>query len=278
VKLNEEEVPAVKEESSYYLLAAEVRSGVTRRVELGGRVREVLITPFGAVATRVIVEGEVVFVGDVGGEGGGYMKLKLRDPTGDVSVYADRYQDDLYDRIKALTHGERVRVIASVRSFVGSGGRRILSLRAVEMRKVDEVEERLFPAMALLSLLRRDAHLRKGEVPPGVEEEWRETVSELYSRLDREVWANTLRRALKWLKGEVERVEEEREEGELDPNEIFVLEMLKELSGQEGVRVEDLQAYVRSRELSFENVMEAIRSLLEKGVIYEPTLGIYKIV
>ncbi len=59
---------------------------------------------------------------------------------------------------------------------------------------------------------------------------------------------------------------------------MCIRDSLKELGRGGEVRLDDLESYVRRRELSMENVMEAVRSLLEKGVIYEPVVGVYKII
>ncbi|RLF71936.1 MAG: hypothetical protein DRN40_01425 [Thermoplasmata archaeon] len=273
------EVPISGEEQAWYLLAGEIKEGEVRRIPSGERERDILITPFGAVANKVIMEGRLIFVEDVGKEGSGYLKVKVRDPSGDAVFYVDRYQGDLFDRVLSLPHGERIRVTTIVRSFVGSSKERVISLRGVELRAVEEGEEKLFTLMALKSLLERVNILRDGGVPPGVPEEVAEEVKALFRKVEWDRWNRILKVGLDWLLGEEGIAGEEEEEGaELTDNERMVFDLLKELGRGGEVRLDDLESYVRRRELSMENVMEAVRSLLEKGVIYEPVVGVYKII
>ena len=258
-----------------------------------------LITPLGAKANRVFVAGVLTEVENVGQQGE-LWKVRISDPTGVFTVYAGQYQPAAAKALGALTPPQYIAVVGKARTYEPEPGRIFTSIRPEIVQVVDETVRNhwiletarltsarvraMREAMALdaptpeaLGKLNVDAHLVPGVLLAAEKYEGdvdldyfeRITKDALASLVEGESFAAPERPAapLVTAKPKVKGPGEETES-----KVLAIIEGLAQ-SDEKGAQWDLIVAQGQKVGVTEDKVEEALNSLMDKGLIYEPILG-----
>jgi len=96
-----------------------------------------LLTPSGARCNRIFLVGTLTEKDDIGGEVE-YWRGRVVDPTGSVLIYAGQYQPSAAQALAGLEPPVFVAVVGKPSLYETEDGRKIMSIRAESVQKVDE--------------------------------------------------------------------------------------------------------------------------------------------
>jgi RPA family protein len=96
-----------------------------------------ILTPTGARCNRVFFVGTLTERDDIGGDAE-YWRGRVSDPTGSVFVYAGQYQPEAARTLSSITPPAFVAVVGKPSLYEPEDGRKLISVRAEAIQKVDE--------------------------------------------------------------------------------------------------------------------------------------------
>jgi uncharacterized protein len=130
--------PINRREVAHRVFAAEFNAS---RVEIKGSADErspgYVVTPLGAKVNRVFLVGVLTEVEAVG-ESGDLHRGRISDPTGLFTVYAGRYQPEASAALAALQPPQYVAVVGKARTYEPEPGKVLVSVRPESVTVVDE--------------------------------------------------------------------------------------------------------------------------------------------
>lgn len=301
-------------EVAWRVFAEEYNSSVLEHTGEGEKPVSYVITPLGAKVNRMFVVGVVTDIEDVGEEGKQRFRARITDPTGTFYISAGEYQPGAAMTLSKMSPPAFAAVVGKSRAYTPEEGVKYLSIRPERIREVDaETRDYWTLETAKSTLLRADAiedGLKMGQptiaqlMKLGYHENLADGVVraiEYYKDIDVERFRNTVREALRSVlpegkgraeakrpaqapkkamapsKGDAVGEEQMHEVGVGADEEDTVLKIIDSLaSGGKGASWDAIVEAAKSKKIDKVRLEEIVASLLDKGEIYEPELGMMK--
>lgn len=266
-----------------------------------------LVTPLGAKVNRIHAVGVCTDVEAVG-ESGEVWRARISDPTGIFTVYAGQYQPEAAQVLSELQPPAFVAVTGKARTYEPEPGSVFVSIRPEQVSIVDEptrdqwvltTAQRTLERLTAVEKVREDpktdqAGLTEAGIRDGVAE-GALLAQEHYGLMDVSGHYQVVKGALNGLLpgGSFEthtvaapKVEapaytpEDKEETneEEDAMDDAILAVVQRLAGEEGAKWDDIlsEAQGEVEGATDEAVEESLNRLMDKGLVYEPTLGVLR--
>jgi RPA family protein len=303
----------MKREAAWRVFASEYNDATIEIKGEGEKTPSYVVTPLGAKVNRLFVIGVLTDVENVS-EGGDLVRAHISDPTGVFTLYSGQYQQDATTALSNIEVPAFVAVVGKARTYTPEGGTLYVSIRPETVIEVDatvrdqwiletceSTKDRIEAVIEAMKMTQSNAYdLRKlgysKELAEGV-------VAALkhYGTIDVNKYLTVLQESLQYLtpgreelpdlqtdkkldepaeeKKVVEKtvaVEEETDDKNFQDIEDTVLENIKEVEGDDGASWDAITKKCEKAGLDKDSIEEALTSLMDKGLIYEPILGTIK--
>jgi hypothetical protein len=301
-------------EVAWRVFAEEYNSSVLEHTGEGEKPASYVITPLGAKVNRMFVVGVVTDIEDIGEEGKQRFRARITDPTGTFYISAGEYQPGAAMTLSKMSPPAFAAVVGKSRAYTPEEGVKYLSIRPERIREVDaETRDYWTLETAKSTLLRADATedgLKMGQptiaqlMKLGYHENLADGVVraiEYYKDIDVERFRNTVREALRSVlpegrgpaeakrqahvpkkakapsKGDAVGEEQMHEVDVGADEEDTVLKIIDSLAtGGKGAKWDTIVETAKFKKIDKVRLEEIVASLLDKGEIYEPELGMMK--
>jgi len=303
-------------EVAWRVFAEEYNSSSLEHSGEGEKPVSYIITPLGAKINRMMIVGVVTDIEDVGEEGKPRYRARISDPTGTFYISAGEYQPSAAQALSKMSPPVFAAVVGKSRAYTPEQGVKYLSIRPERIREVDAEARDYWTLETAKSTLRRIEAVEEGlkMVQPSADQLKKlghaENLAdgvvraiEFYKDIDIRRFRNSVSEALKSVLPEerikksrhevpVERREErpapreaeaETKEEELHEvkvgtdEEDTVLKIIDSLdSATKGAPWDKIVEAAKAKKIDKVRLEEINASLLDKGEIYEPELGMMK--
>ena len=149
-------------EPAWRVLALELNAAVEEEKGAGEKSTSYLLSPMGSRMSRVLVTGTLTPPEPVGKpDGPPFLRARLTDPTGTISVTAGSFQPRALAQLRAHQDSSLALVVGKVNLFRGRDGNAYVSVRAEGLRSLSEpayhqqLAETLGQTIERLELMRR---------------------------------------------------------------------------------------------------------------------------
>lgn len=303
-----------RREVAHRVFAQEFRRATVQIEGEGEKDPNFVVTPLGAKINRLHVVGQCTDVEPVG-ESGDVWRARVSDGTGVFTVYAGQYQPEAANVLSEMQLGGGpvyVAVTGKARTYEPEPGSVFTSIRPETIALVDQKTRDhwiIDTARHTKARLAAVGKARAGGDPTEVRADLAEGAGlavQHYGDQDITMYWDVLRDALTPLAdgGEVQvhRIQpredggageasdgpapawtppqaaaaEEKSTPEQDELDDAVMAVVKRLEGTEGARWDDILQEEASKKAGAEEVEESLNRLMDKGLVYEPTLGVLK--
>jgi RPA family protein len=297
---------AIRREPAHRVFAPEFRASRVHLQGEGEMAPSYVVTPLGAKMNRLHVVGVCTEVEPIG-ESGDMLRARISDGTGVFTVQAGQYQQEAHDALDEIASDLPcfVAITGKARAWEPEPGQMVCSIRPESVHKVDEATRNQW----ILDTARRTnerlaAIAAVGDNLDGASEQVK-LASQHYGLTDTDRFRATIVDALQSLlpDGEVQvhtiTPGDEPDEGRTPPGDAptwtpppkadkvdanpeqdalddTILAIVGELQGDSGADWDDILQKSASGGASSEGVEESLNRLMDKGLVYEPTLGVLK--
>lgn len=281
----------MRREPAWRVFANEYNSSSAVIRGSGERSPSYVITPLGAKVNRLFVVGVLTDVESLAGENE-LIRAHVSDPTGVYTLYSGQFQPEVTATLLNVDTPSFIAFVGKVRIFEPEEGILYLSVRPESVYEVNSsardrwILETCRNTWERINAMREALSLSKASVYDltklGYSRDLAEGVIkavEFYKNIDLNKYLDILEEALSYLipeEKEVPKEVEEKDEREMDEIENTVLEVIKEIEGDKGAQWDNIIEKCSQMGIDRDVVEEAISSLLDKGLIYEPVLGTIK--
>ena len=302
-------------EVAWRVFAEEYNSSVLEHSGEGEKPVSYIVTPLGAKVNRLFVVGVVTDVEDVGEGGKQRFRARITDPTGTYYVSAGEYQPAAAMALSKISPPAFAAVVGKSRAYSPEEGVKYLSIRPEQIREVDANARDYWVVEAAKSTLLRINAVEDGLkmaqpsvgelVKLGHPENLADGVVraiEYYKDIDLDRFRNSVRDALRSIlpenaqkpkgaapavaakapktppKEEHKSADEELHEVEVGTDEEdTVLKLIESLDKTgKGAKWDAVVEAAKAKKIDKVRLEEIVNSLLDKGEIYEPELGMMK--
>ena len=288
-------------EIAWRLFAGEYNDANLEVEGTGERAPSYLVTPLGAKVNRIFVVGVITDVENVGTDMQPMWRARVSDPTGTFHVYAGQYQPEAAAALSKLKPPVFGAIVGKSRVYSPDPGTVYTSIRPEVIKAVDERVRDFWILEACRSLRKRldamgeaqkmDPLTKEGLTAVGVKEALADGIVQAvshYGKADLARYTAMLAESLRYLLPEYreehpEEAEpavtapskpEAKEPEEPTADEDQVLEVIAALDKDgKGAPWEGILDAAGKAGVAKDKLEEAINSLLDKGLIYEPILG-----
>ena len=281
----------MRREPAWRVFANEYNSSSAVIRGSGERSPSYVITPLRAKVNRLFVVGVLTDVESLAGENE-LIRAHVSDPTGVYTLYSGQFQPEVTATLLNVDTPSFIAFVGKVRIFEPEEGILYLSVRPESVYEVNSsardrwILETCRNTWERINAMREALSLSKASVYDltklGYSRDLAEGVIkavEFYKNIDLNKYLDILEEALSYLipeEKEVPKEVEEKDEREMDEIENTVLEVIKEIEGDKGAQWDNIIEKCSQMGIDRDVVEEAISSLLDKGLIYEPVLGTIK--
>jgi RPA family protein len=302
----------MKRETAWRVFAGEYNDSTVEIKSEKEMMPSYIVTPLGAKINRVFIIGVLTDVENVS-EGGEFVRAHISDPTGVFTLYSGSYQKEATDALSEIEVPAFVAVIGKIRTYLPEEGTLYVSIRPEKIIEVDSKTRDMWILETCKNTKQRiEATLEAMKMEDSNEFELRKLgyskdlsegiVKALknYGKIDLNKYVALIQESLEYLvpgqesssdskkekivkKEEDKTKEKKEEEKELSENkkefeeiEKNVLEIIKKIEGEDGASWDNITEECKKNKLDKDSVEEALTSLMDKGLIYEPILGTIK--
>ncbi len=303
-------------EVAWRVFAEEYNSSVMEHSGEGEKPVSYVVTPLGAKINRMLVVGVVTDIEDVGEEGKQRYRARITDPTGTFYVSAGEYQPGAAMSLSQMSPPAFAAVVGKSRAYSPEEGVKYLSIRPERIREVDaETRDYWVVETARSTMLRIQAvedglKMSQPTVSELMKLGYTENLAdgvvraiEYYKDIDLDRFRNTVKDALRSIlpenegqlrqkakepsakrsKPPPEKEEPDTKEDQLHEvgvgadEEDVVMKIIESLeSGAKGAHWDKIVEAAKAKKIDKVRLEEIVASLLDKGEIYEPELGMMK--
>ena len=302
-------------EVAWRVFAEEYNSSVLEHSGEGEKPVSYIITPLGAKINRMLIVGVATDVEDVGEADKPRYRARITDPTGTFYISAGEYQPEAASSLSKISPPAFVAAVGKSRAYTPEEGVKYLSIRPERIREVDaESRDYWILETAKSTLLRIEAvadglKMDQPSVSQLVKLGYPENLAdgvvraiEYYKDIDLDRFRNVVKEALRTLlpQSEEDRVQKEamptkkaKAQAPAKPSETaleeahdvkvggdeeaIVLSIIGDLDkGSKGAPWDKIVESAKAKKIDKVRLEEVIASLLDKGEIYEPELGMMK--
>ena len=303
-------------EVAWRVFAEEYNSSTLEHTGEGEKPVSYIITPLGAKINRMLIVGVVTDIEEIGEEGKPRYRARITDPTGTFYISAGEYQPSAALALSKMAPPAFAAVVGKSRAYTPEQGVKYLSIRPERIREVDAEARDYWTLETVKSTLQRIDAIQEGfkMAEPSVNQltklGYPENLSdgvvraiEFYKDIDVSRFRNSVIEALRSVLPE-ERLKKRREEApegvgkelphpkeegaETKEDELHevgvgtdeedaVLKLIESLdSGSKGAPWDKIVEAAKGKKIDKVRLEEIVASLLDKGEIYEPELGMMK--
>jgi RPA family protein len=303
-------------EVAWRVFAEEYNSSTLEHTGEGEKPVSYIITPLGARINRMHIVGVVTDIEDVGEEGKPRYRARITDPTGTFYVSAGEYQPSAAMALSKMSPPAFAAVVGKSRAYTPETGVKYLSIRPERIREVDAEARDYWTLETAKSTLQRIEAVREGLKMSGstvnqlTKLGYPENLSdgvvraiEHYKDIDVSRFRNSVIEALRSVlpeerlrkrrvevpaEAKKERPGPKKQEAETKEDELHevgvgadeedtVLKLIESLdSGSRGAPWDKIVEAAKGKKIDKVRLEEIVASLLDKGEIYEPELGMMK--
>jgi len=303
-------------EVAWRVFAEEYNSSTLEYKGEGEKPVSYVITPLGAKINRMLIVGVVTDIEDIGEEGKPRYRARITDPTGTFYISAGEYQPSAAMALSKMSPPAFAAVVGKSRAYTPEQGVKYLSIRPERIREVDAEARDYWTLETARSTLRRIEAVGEGLRMTGPSTNqlmklgYPENLSdgvvraiEFYKDIDVSRFRNGVAEALRSLlpeerlrkrtdeapaEAKKERPRPKKEETETKEDELHevgvgadeedtVLKLIESLaSGSRGAPWDKIVEGAKGKKIDKVRLEEIVASLLDKGEIYEPELGMMK--
>ncbi|MFQ6106732.1 MAG: RPA family protein [Thermoplasmata archaeon] len=277
----------MRREVAWRVFAKEYNDSDLRYSEGGERSPSYVITPLGAKVNRLFIVGVITDIDNVGSEDQPMWRARMSDPTGVYILSAGLYQPEAARALSGIDPPTFAAVIGKTRVYSPEDGTLYLSVRPEMVRVVNSAVRDYWTLECCKSLKNRLAAVAEAlRMDPLTKEEllalgYSERIADgivrairHYGSVDLERYRLMLTDSLRYLLPESQpppEKEEEKKESELDD---YVLELIGKLDADgKGADWEAVLEASKKDGIQKDEVEEAVNSLLDGGLAYEPVIG-----
>lgn len=300
----------MKREGAWRVFAGEYNDSTVEIKGEGEKTPSYVVTPLGAKVNRLFIVGVLTDVENIS-ESGGLIRAHVSDPTGVFTLYSGQYQPDATNALSDIEVPAFVAVIGKARTYTPEGGTLYVSVRPERITEVNtdvrdlwiletcmNTKDRIEAVVEAKKMSQSNSYdLRKlgysRELSEGVV-----TALKNYENIDVSKYLTLIQESLQYLvpgketlpdiqidkkidekkKEEIKETEEVKkaDKDEFEEIENTVLEVIKEIEGEDGASWDSITKKCEKTGLDKDSIEEALTSLMDKGLIYEPVLGTIK--
>ena len=300
----------MKREGAWRVFAGEYNDSTVEIKGEGEKTPSYVVTPLGAKVNRLFIVGVLTDVENIS-ESGELIRAHVSDPTGVFTLYSGQYQPDATNALSAIEVPAFVAVIGKARTYIPEGGALYVSVRPERIMEVNtdvrdlwiletcmNTKDRIEAIVEAKKMSQSNSYdLRKlgysRELSEGIV-----TALKNYENIDVNKYLTLIQESLQYLvpgketlpdiqinkkidekkKEEIKETEEVKkaDKDEFEEIENTVLEVIKEIEGEDGASWDSITKKCEKAGLDKDSIEEALTSLMDKGLIYEPILGTIK--
>ena len=302
----------MKREAAWRVFAGEYNDSTVEIKGEGEMAPSYVITPLGAKINRLFIIGVLTDVENIS-ESGDLLRAHVSDPTGVFTLYSGQYQQDATDALSSIEVPAFVAVIGKSRTYRPDDGEEIyVSIRPERIMEVNadtrnqwimetckSTKDRIEAVAEANKMNQSNAtDLRKLGYSRDLSEGVISAIKN-YKNIDVNKYLTLIQESLQYLtpgkdtlpdvqtgiKIDEEKKDEKVKKGETktdDKKDDFeeiensVLKVIKDIEGEDGALWDSITSKCEKDGLEKDSIEEALTSLMDKGLIYEPILGTIK--
>lgn len=278
----------MQREVAWRVFAKEYNDSDYQFSEGGERSPSYIITPLGAKINRLFVVGVITDVDNIGSDDQPMWRARLSDPTGVYILSAGLYQPGAARTLSGIEPPTFAAVMGKTRVYSPEEGTLYLSIRPEMVRTVSATVRDYWTLECCKGLKTRiDAVAEALNMSPPTREEllalgYSDRVADgivralkHYGEVDLDRYRLVLTDALKYLlPGSQPAPQEEKETKEESDLDDYVAELIQKLDVDgKGADWETLLEASEKDGVQKDELEDAVNSLLDKGLAYEPVIG-----
>ncbi len=251
------------------------------------RAPNFVITPTGAMCNRIFAVGVLTEVENIGTGGQVLYRARLADPTGAFTIYAGQYQQDVATFLAGIQTPAYVAIAGKARVFSPEPGAYYTSIRPEDVSVVDsDIRDRWSYNTARLTL-DRIAVMEKALASGlrGEELTWHlikntEDATGVSKAIDHYgITRNSLEAYKQMATNALSTLIDTTPGAKQDLDfETVIMETIGRLDTGDGVSYETLLTEMEKTGVVEQTVEQAINGLMSKGQVYEPKIGVLKLI
>jgi len=300
----------MKRETAWKIFAGEYNDSTYEIKGEGEMSPSYVITPLGAKVNRLFLIGVLTDVEKIS-ENGELVRAHISDPTGVFTIYSGEYQKDVTDALTDIEVPAFVAMVGKSRTYIPEEGTFLVSVRPERIIEVNAVirdkwiletckntKDRIEAVLEAMKMEEKNPfQLRK----LGYSRELSEGICEAiknYENIDLNKYISLIQESLQYLvpgketlpdldidnkkekqkkhETKLEEKKQDEKEDKSDEIEKNVLDTIKKFEGEEGAPWDSITEECEKTGLDKDSIEEALNSLMDKGLIYEPVLGTIK--
>ncbi|MEF8849016.1 MAG: hypothetical protein V5A68_07790 [Candidatus Thermoplasmatota archaeon] len=266
-----------------------------------------VISPLGAKINRVFIIGVLTDVENIS-EQGEFIRAHISDPTGVFTLYSGQYQQEATDYLSSIDVPAFVAVVGKSRTYIPEEGTFYVSIRPETVELVDsDVRDEWILETCKSTKDRVEAFLEakkmsKPEINDIMSLGYSRSLSEgileslkKYSDVDITKYISLCKESIEYLSPGIEQdISEDEtsksskqkssektektddEKKDFEEIEKKVMGIIKDLEGEDGASWDSISEKCEKSGVDKDSIEEALTSLMDKGLIYEPVLGTIK--
>lgn len=293
----------MKRQTAWRVFAGEYNDSSVEIKGEGEMTPSFVVTPLGAKVNRVFIVGVLTDVETVS-EGGDLVRAHISDPTGVFTLYSGSYQQGVTDQLQEIEAPAFVAVTGKTRTYTPEEGTLFVSIRPEKVIEVNadvrdrwiletcqSTRDRIEAFMEAMKLNEKSVFdLKKlgysTDLSEGII-----TALQNYEDVNLERYITLIKESIEYLNPDKETISnlnsdktekkvdekpEEEEGKDFEEIEQTVLENIKKIEGDDGAPWDTITGKCEKAGLDRDSIEEALSSLMDKGLIYEPILGTIK--
>ena len=304
----------MKRQTAWRVFAGEFNDSTVEIKGEGEMTPSFVVTPLGAKVNRLFIIGVLTDVENIS-EDGELVRAHISDPTGVFTLYSGQYQQEATTALSDIEVPAFVAVIGKARTYTPEDGGLYVSIRPERIMEVTaDARDKWILETCKNTKDRIEAFLEATQMNEsgandlkklGFSQELTEGIStalENYQNVDLKKYVSLIQESLQYIKPgketlpdtkieektknkketkqKVKKTEETKEEKSKDSDseeiENTVLETIKGIEGEEGAAWDSITEKCEKAGIDKDSIEEALTSLMDKGLIYEPILGTIK--
>jgi len=303
----------MKRQAAWRIFASEYNDSTVELKGEGEMIPSFVITPLGAKINRLFVVGVLTDVENVS-ESGEFVRAHISDPTGVFTLYSGQYQQDITDDLSNIEVPAFVAVVGKTRTYVPEeGGDLYASIRPERVIEVSaNIRDQWILETCKNTKNRIEAFVEAKKMSDPNVQDLRKlgynidlsdgiiTALKSYKNVDLNKYISLIKESLEYLTpnresltdvGKKDKKLDGRKESKLEKKEVeiktdendnfeeienTVFKIIKETEGEEGAPWDSVTEKCGKSGLEKDSIEEALSSLMDKGLIYEPVLGTIK--
>ncbi len=301
----------MKRETAWRVFAGEYNDSTFEIKGEGEMTPSYVVTPLGARVNRLFIVGVLTDVENIS-ESGDLFRAHVSDPTGIFTLYSGQYQQNATDALTNIEAPAFVAVIGKARTYTPEEGSIYVSIRPERIMEVNadvrdqwiletcnSTKDRIEAVLEANKMSETNSHeLRKLGYSRPLSEGIIAAIKH-YENIDVSKYLTLIHESIQYInpsteklpdlkiddnnkeekKEKVETKEEKEPEDEGDDSEKIentVLEIIKDMEGDDGASWDAITKKCEKAGLDKDPIEEALTALMDKGLIYEPVLGTIK--